>query len=62
MFNARMNEAMDHGCHWNDGDVLYSELETVAHCEASFAVTTYCFGPKKISAASLSVQLLISLS
>jgi hypothetical protein len=26
-FNARMNQAIDHGC--NDGDVLYSELETV---------------------------------
>ena len=27
-FNARMNQAIDHGCNWNDGDVLYSELET----------------------------------
>ena len=29
MFNARINEAIDHGCNWNDGDMLYSELETV---------------------------------
>ena len=28
MFNARINEATDHGCNWNDGDVLYSERET----------------------------------
>ena len=27
-FNARMNQAIDHGCNWNDGDLLYSELET----------------------------------
>jgi len=25
-FNARINEAIDHGCNWNDGDELYSEL------------------------------------
>ena len=23
-----MNQAIDHGCNWNDGDVLYSEPET----------------------------------
>ena len=40
MFNVRINEAIDHGCNWNDGDVLYSELETVVHREA-----VYCFGP-----------------
>ena len=28
MLNAIMNEAIDHGCNWNDGDVLYSELQT----------------------------------
>ena len=47
MFNARINEAIDHGCNWNDGDVLYSELETVLHREASSAVAIYCFGPLK---------------
>ena len=47
MFNARINEAIDHGCNWNDGDVLYSELETVVHREASSAVAIYCFGPQK---------------
>ena len=47
MFNARINEAIDHGCNWNDGDVLYSELETVLHREASSAVVIYCFGPLK---------------
>jgi len=38
MFNARMNQAIDHGCNWNDGDVPYSELETVLHREALSAV------------------------
>jgi len=47
MFNARMNEAIDHGCNWNDGDVLYSELESVVHREASSAVAIYLFGPQK---------------
>ena len=47
MFNARINEAFDHDCNWNDGDVLYSELETVLHREASSAVVMYCFGPQK---------------
>jgi len=28
MLNARMNQAIDHGRNWNDGDVSYSELET----------------------------------
>ena len=46
-FNARMNQAIDHGCNWNDGDVLYSELETVLRREASSAVAIYCFGPQK---------------
>jgi len=35
--NARINQAIDHGCNWNDGDVLYSEMETVLHREASSA-------------------------
>ena len=38
MFNARINQDIDHGCNWNDGDVPYSELETVLHREASSAV------------------------
>jgi len=61
MFNARINQAIDNGCNWNDGDVLYSVLETVVHREASSAVTIYCFGPQehKLSAALLSLQLLV---
>jgi len=47
LFNAKMNQAIDHGCNWNHGDVLYSELETVVHLEASTAVAIYCFGPQK---------------
>jgi hypothetical protein len=47
MFNARMNQAIGHGCNWNDGDVPYSELETVLHREVSSAVAIYCFGPQK---------------
>jgi len=47
MFNARINEASDNGCNWNDIDVLYSELETVLHREASSAVAIYCFRSQK---------------
>jgi len=46
-FNTRMNQAIDHGFNWNEGDVLYSALETLLHLEASFAVAVYCFGPQK---------------
>ena len=47
MFNARMNQAIGHGCNWNDGDVSYSELETVLHREVSSAVAIYCFESQK---------------
>jgi hypothetical protein len=47
MFNAIMNQAIDHGCNWNDGHILYSELDIVLHRETSSAVTVYCFGPQK---------------
>ena len=63
-FNARMNQANDYGCNWNDGDVLYSELETLLHREASSAVAMYCFGSQKhtLLAVLLNVQFLVSLS
>ena len=47
LFNVRTNEAIHHGCNWNDGYVPYSELETVLHREASSAVAIYCFEPVK---------------
>jgi hypothetical protein len=47
MLNARINQAMDRGCNWNDGDILYSELEIILHREASSAVAIYCFGSLK---------------
>ena len=47
MFYVRLNEAIDHGCNWNDGYVPYSDLENVVHCEASSAAAIYCFGPLK---------------
>ena len=47
MFNSRINQAIDHGCNWNDGDILYSELETVLQREASSSVAIYYFGPQK---------------
>ena len=40
LFNVRLNEAIDHGCNWNDGFVPYSDLENV-HCEASSAVAIF---------------------
>jgi len=47
MFNVRINHVIDHWCNWNDGDNLYSELETMLHREASSAVAIYCFGPQR---------------
>jgi len=47
MFNVRLNEAIGHGCNWNDGYVPYSDVENVVHCEASSAVAIYCYGPLK---------------
>jgi hypothetical protein len=47
MFNARMNQAIGHGCSWNDGYIPYSEQETVLHREVSSAVAIYCVGPQK---------------
>ena len=46
MFSREINEAIEDGCNWNDGDVLYSELENVVHREASSAVAICCFGPQ----------------
>jgi len=54
--NARINQAIDHGCNWNDGDVLYSELETVLHRAASSAVAGYLFGPQKTQFISLALR------
>jgi hypothetical protein len=52
MFTARMNQSIDHGGYWNDGDILYSELETVLHGETSSAVAIYCIGPQKTARLS----------
>jgi len=43
-----MCEAIDHGCNWDDDDdVLYLDLVTVVHREASSAVAIYFFRPQK---------------
>ena len=47
-FNARMNHAIHHGCNWNDVDVLYSELQTVLHREASTVVAIYWLRSQKV--------------
>ena len=58
-----MNQAIDHGCNWNDGDVLYSELETVLHREALSAVAIYCFGsPKTQFISSLIERIIIDIT
>jgi hypothetical protein len=64
MLNARLNSAITHSCNWNDGDILYSELQTVLHREVPSAVAIYCFGHQKqtLLAVLLTVQLLILLS
>ena len=46
-YSTRLNLDINHSCNWNDGDILYSELETVLQREASLAVAIYCFGPRK---------------
>jgi len=63
-FNAKMNQGMCRGCNWNDGDIPYSDLETVLHREASPAIPIHCFGPQKTQFISglIDLQLLISLS
>ena len=43
MFNVRLNEAIGHGCNWNDVYVPYSDVENFVHCEASSAFAIYCF-------------------
>ena len=35
MFNARINQAIDHACNWNGSDIMHSELENVIQREAS---------------------------
>ena len=64
MFNARMNQAIGHGCKWNDGDVPYSELETVLHREVSSAVAIYFLDLRKQTILEVlsTGQLLILLS
>jgi hypothetical protein len=47
MFTAKLNSAITHSINWNDGDVQYSELQTVLHRELSSAVAIHCFGYKK---------------
>jgi len=47
MFNARMNQAIDQRCNWNDGDVLFLELVIVVYRGASSIIAIYCFGSQK---------------
>ena len=58
--NARMNQAINHGCNWNDGDVLYSELQTVLQREDSSAVVMYCFGPQKTQYISSFIECTVT--
>jgi len=41
-FNARMNQAIDHGCNWNDGDVLYSDIFRARDCATSRGIICSC--------------------
>ena len=47
MFNVRLNEAIEHGYNCKDGNVPYSDLKNVVHCEASTDVANFCFVPLK---------------
>jgi hypothetical protein len=46
-FTAKLNSAITHTCNWDDGYILYSDLQTVLHREVSSAVAIYCFGYQK---------------
>ena len=58
LINVRLNEAIDHGCNWNDVYVPYSDLENVVHCEATSAVVI-CFGPLKTEFISSLINLTV---
>jgi hypothetical protein len=47
MFLRRLNSVANHGCNWDDGDILYTELENVLLRETSSAIAIYCFGSLK---------------
>ena len=49
-------------CNWNDGDVPYSELESVLHREASSAVAICCFGSLKTEFFSGLIDLVIDIT
>jgi hypothetical protein len=51
-FNAWNNCAIDHRCNWNDGDILYSELEVLLQRESSSAIAVYCVGRLKLAIIS----------
>ena len=55
----RMNEAIDHGCNWNNGFVPYSDLENIVHSEASSAVAIYCFGALKAEFISSHINRMV---
>jgi hypothetical protein len=46
-FTRKMNIAIDHGCNWDDGHILYSELDNVLQREISSTVAIYCLGAMK---------------
>ena len=62
LFNVRLNETIDHGCNWKDGFVPCLFLENVVHCEASSAVTIYCFRSLKTKFISNLINLRLSIS
>jgi hypothetical protein len=47
MCNESFTQAIDHGCNWNDDDIMYSELEAMVQREVFSAVAIYCIGPQK---------------
>jgi hypothetical protein len=51
-----MNQVIEEGFNWNDSDIPYSELETVLHREASYAVAIYRFGLQKTEFISCLIE------
>ena len=59
LLTARMNQAIDHGCNWNDCDVPYADLENVLHREAPSTVAIYCLGLQKTQFISGLLELAV---
>ena len=57
-----MNRSIDHGCKWNDGDVLYSERETPTLRGIICRCNLMLWASENRISVLINLQLLVSLS